>query len=78
MISPAQIRAARSLLGWKQSELAKAADLSLTALNNIERGAADPRVSTLAGIQKALEAAGIVFIAENGGGPGVRLRDRQG
>jgi transcriptional regulator with XRE-family HTH domain len=72
MISPAQIRAARSLLGWKQSDLATASDLSLTAMNNIERGASDPRASTLDGIQKALEAAGIEFT--NGDAPGVKLR----
>jgi transcriptional regulator with XRE-family HTH domain len=74
MIIPPQIRAARSLIGWKQSDLAKACGLSLTAINNIERGAADPRASNLAAIQRALEAAGVEFIAENGGGAGVRLR----
>ena len=74
MITPAQIRAARALLRWKQSDLAKAADLSLTALNNIEREVADPKASTLGSIQRALEAAGVVFIPGNGGGPGVRLR----
>jgi hypothetical protein len=46
----------------------------LTALNNIERGAADPRASNLDKIQRALEEAGVEFIAENGGGPGVRLK----
>jgi hypothetical protein len=32
---------------------------------------------TVAAVRQALEAAGIIFIAENGGGPGVRLKDRQ-
>jgi transcriptional regulator with XRE-family HTH domain len=76
MLTPAQIRAARSMLNWKQADLAKKAGLSLTGLNNIERGAADPRASTLVAIQRALEAAGIEFISENGGGPGVRLRKK--
>jgi transcriptional regulator with XRE-family HTH domain len=71
---PAQIRAARSLIGWKQSDLAKASGISLTALNNIERGAADPRASTLQAIEHALERAGVVFLDENGGGVGVRLK----
>lgn len=74
MITAAQIRAARGLIRWKQAELAAAAGLSLTALNNIEREAADPKASTLAALKRALEQAGVVFLAENGGGAGVRLR----
>lgn len=70
MISAAQIRAARGLLRWKQAELAAAAGLSLTALNNIEREAADPKASTLAAIQRALETAGVEFLDDHG----VRLR----
>ena len=49
MITPAQIKAARALVGWKQADLAKAAKLSLTALNNIERGEADPKRATVSG-----------------------------
>ncbi|MFL9827545.1 helix-turn-helix transcriptional regulator [Rhodoplanes sp. SY1] len=74
MISPSQIRGARAMLGLTQAQLAEAAGISTTALNNIERGSADPKVSTLSAIRTALEAAGIEFIAENGGGPGVRLK----
>ncbi len=62
------------MLGLTQADLAKAAGISATALNNIERGSADPKASTLLAIQKALEAAGVIFVAENGEGPGVRLR----
>ena len=75
-MTPSQIRGARGMLGMTQAELAAAAGMSTTALNNIERGAADPKASTLVAIQKALEAAGVVFVAENGHGPGVRLRKR--
>ncbi|MFG1278242.1 helix-turn-helix transcriptional regulator [Xanthobacter autotrophicus] len=74
MITPQQIRGARAMLGLTQADLAKAAGISATALNNIERGSADPKASTLLAIQKALEAAGVIFVAENGEGPGVRLR----
>jgi predicted transcriptional regulator len=74
MIIPEQIRGARAMLGLTQAELAKRAGISTTALNNIERGHADPKSSTLNAVQKALEGAGIVFVEENGGGPGVRLR----
>lgn len=62
------------MLGLTQADLAKAAGISATALNNIERGSADPKASTLLAIQRALEAAGVIFVAENGEGPGVRLR----
>ncbi len=51
MITNAQIRAARALLGWKQTELATAARLSEMSVKNIERGDTDPRVSTLHAIK---------------------------
>lgn len=59
MITAAQIRAGRALLNVKQSELAKAAGVSLATLNNIERGVGDPRSSTLQAIERALKSAGI-------------------
>ena len=62
------------MLGMTQADLAERASLSATALNSIERGTSDPRASNLAAIQHALEAAGVEFIPENGGGAGVRLR----
>jgi DNA-binding XRE family transcriptional regulator len=70
-----QIRGARGLLGWSQSELAARAGLSLPTVKRLETGVG-ARVSDEARsrIQRALEAAGIIFISENGGGPGVRLR----
>lgn len=77
MITPEQIRGARAVLGMTQAELAKAAGISTTGLNNIERGSADPKASTLRSIQAALELSGVVFLAEGemvAGGPGVRLR----
>lgn len=74
MIQPSQIRGARAMIGMTQAALAEAAGISTTALNNIERGAADPKASTLTAIQKAIEAAGVIFVPENGEGPGVRLQ----
>ena len=64
------------MLGLTQAGLAVAAGISTTALNNIERGTADPKASTLGAIRRALEDAGIEFIAQNGGGPGVRLKTK--
>jgi transcriptional regulator with XRE-family HTH domain len=74
MIVPAQIKAARALLGVTQARLAEMSGLSKTALINIEAGSSDPKASTLDRIQKSLEMLGAVFIPENGDGPGVRLR----
>ena len=76
MITPQQIRGARAMLGLTQAELAELAGISKTGLNNIESGAADPKISTLKAIEGALEAAGVIFIKENGEGPGVRLAKR--
>jgi len=77
MILIEQLRAARSLLGWSQSELAEQAGLSLPTVKRVEREGGDgPNVSEEARnkIRTALEKAGVEFIPENGGGPGVRLR----
>lgn len=77
MITPAQIKAARAMLDWKQTDLAKAAGLSEMSVKNVEKGQKDSRMSTIQSIRSALESAGIIFIDQNGNGPGVRLRDRQ-
>src|SRR3954447_21705769 len=69
MITPTQIRGARAMLDLTQKELAERAGLSATALVNIETGTSDPKASTLASIQEALEAAGAEFIPN-----GVRVR----
>lgn len=78
MITSAQIRAARALIGWKQTELAIAAGLSEMSVKNIERGSTDPRVSTLEAIRQALTKAGVEFINDDGGEGVVKLRNRQG
>lgn len=62
------------MLGMTQAALAKASGISTTGLNNIEKGNADPKASTLRAIESALSEAGVIFIASNGDGPGVRLR----
>ena len=51
------------------------AEVSIVTIRNFELEKSTPQRSTLAAIQRALESAGVVFIPENGGGPGVRLRD---
>lgn len=74
MITVAQIRAARALLGLTQKDLAQLAGVSLGTLNNIERGTqGDPKLSTMKAVQKALETAGVEFTDERSGGVGVRF-----
>jgi transcriptional regulator with XRE-family HTH domain len=75
MVAVEQLRAARGLLGWSQSELAARAGLSLPTVKRLE-GGFGPRVSddAQAKLQQAIEAAGIEFLHENGGGLGVRFR----
>jgi transcriptional regulator with XRE-family HTH domain len=75
VITIEQLRAARGLLGWSQSELAARAGLSLPTVKRLEAGFG-PRVSEEARekLQQAIESAGIEFVSENGGGVGVRFR----
>ena len=78
-VSIRQLKAARALIGWSQEELALAADVSLPTIKRLEaaEGLLAGRETTAHKIRSALEKAGIEFIDENGGGPGVRLRKRQ-
>lgn len=73
-IKPSQIRAARGLLDWTRDQLVMASGVPKSTLVRAETEATAPRQSTLSAIRTALEAAGVEFIAENGGGAGVRLR----
>jgi predicted transcriptional regulator len=75
MISSDQVRAARAILRLAQAELAKAAGVSLETIKRVEamEGELKIRLDTLTKIKSALEKAGVEFIAENGGGAGVRL-----
>jgi transcriptional regulator with XRE-family HTH domain len=73
---PVQLKMARAAVGWGVRELAKKAGVTANTVTRIENGA-DAKQSTMDRLQHALEAAGIEFIQENGGGPGVRLRKRQ-
>jgi predicted transcriptional regulator len=57
-----------------QADLARVSGVSDVTLKNFERGASDPRTSTLTAIVRALEAAGVEFT--NGDAPGVRLRKK--
>jgi transcriptional regulator with XRE-family HTH domain len=73
-ITPAQSRAARGLLGWTQQTLSERAGVGTVAVNQFENELSQPRRATLQVVRRAFESAGIEFIEENGGGPGVRMR----
>lgn len=71
-----QLRAARSMAGLTQAALAERAGVSVPTVKRLElgEGPLGVRLETLQKLQRALEAAGVIFVAENGDGPGVRLR----
>ena len=75
-VSVEQVKAARALLRWSQRDLARASGVSEPTIKRIEAkpGPLTGRPSTISAIRVALEKAGVLFIEENGGGPGVRLR----
>ncbi len=75
MITAAQCRAARGLLDWSQLDLAKQAGVGIVTVRQLEASTHEPRRATLDVVRRALEAAGVEFIDENGGGAGVRLRE---
>ncbi len=68
-----QIRAARALIGWSQSDLAKHADLSQTGIARIENGTNQPNSQTLQKITNAFDQADVEFI----GNSGVKKRTRE-
>jgi hypothetical protein len=78
-LTSAQIRAARALVRWTAKDLARESAVGVTTIRRAEL--ADDETSMTApndlAVRRALEAAGVEFIDENGGGPGVRLRQRK-
>ncbi|WP_375780213.1 helix-turn-helix domain-containing protein [Bradyrhizobium sp. ma5] len=75
-VSIRQIKAARALLNWSQEQLAVAAGISIPTVKRLEAqdGQLGGREGTATKILNSMRAAGVEFIDENGGGPGVRLR----
>lgn len=75
MTAPEQLRAGRALIGLSQAELAKRVGVSTMTVKRAEgAGQPVPSPETVGKIRAALEGAGVIFIAQNGGGPGVRLQ----
>ncbi|MGY5803367.1 helix-turn-helix domain-containing protein [Rhizobium sp. LEGMi12c] len=80
-ITSEQSRAARGLLDWSQTQLARESNLSESTIRDFEKGRRLPSVNNLAAVRRALEAAGVSFMDDGDvidGGPGVRLSKRHG
>jgi hypothetical protein len=76
LLTSAQIRAARALIRWSAEDLARETALGVTTVRRAELTASKTSLTHAndRAVRRALEAAGVEFIDENGGGPGVRLR----
>lgn len=68
-----QSKMARAALGLTVRDLAASAGVSHDTIVRFEAGE-ELKPRTVEAIQRALEEAGVIFVAENGEGPGVRLR----
>ena len=79
MLTSAQMRAARALLRWSDEDLARQSAVGVTTIRRAELTEQKTSMTAAndAAVRRALENAGVEFIDENGGGPGVRLRKRQ-
>ena len=75
-LTSGQIRAARAFLRWRAKDLARESAVGVATIRRAEL--TEDETSMTApndlSIRRALEAAGVEFIDDNGGGPGVRLR----
>ena len=78
-LTSAQIRAARSLIRWSAEDLAFQSSLSVATVRRAEMRDEETAMTVAndLAVRRALENAGVEFIDENGGGPGVRLRKVQ-
>lgn len=76
MLTGEQIRAARGLARMEQAQLAAAAGVSVQTVKRLEavKGPIGANTTTESAIRRACQEAGVIFIDENGEGPGVRLR----
>lgn len=75
-LTSAQIRSARALIRWSAEDLARSSAVGLTTIRRAELTEHETSMTTAndLAVRRALEEAGVDFIDENGGGPGVRLR----
>jgi transcriptional regulator with XRE-family HTH domain len=80
MLEPAQIRAARALLGWRQEDLSKASGVGTATIQRLEKSETSITgyVSTIMRIEAAFEKASVLFITDDEiAGIGVRLAKKK-
>jgi len=77
-MTPAQCRAARALIEWTQPQLAAAAGLGLSTVVDFEKARRAVSGDAVRSMERALHAAGVIFVDENGEGAGVRLKKQTG
>ena len=79
MITSNQIRAARALLRWSAKRLSQESEVSPPTIQRMEASDGVPKglSRNLEAVQRTLEQAGVMFVSNNGGGVGVRFRDRK-
>ena len=77
-LTGAQLRAARALLRWRAEDLATNSKVGVATVRRAEAidGETGLTAANAAAVRLALESAGVIFVDENGEGPGVRLRKR--
>jgi len=78
-LTSAQIRAARALIRWRAQDLARESAVGVATIRRAELAETETSMTAAnnLAVRRALETAGVEFIGENGGGPGVRLSKRQ-
>jgi transcriptional regulator with XRE-family HTH domain len=75
VLTPAQLRAARALIGWSREDLAEASGVGVNTTKDFEINDSNPKLETVRKWKRALEQAGVTFIEESEtDGPGVRLK----
>jgi len=73
-LTAAQCRAGRALIDWTQAQLSQSAAIDVQSIVDFERRVRAADETTRRRLRATLEAAGVVFISENGGGGGARLK----
>ena len=78
-LTPRLLRAARAMVGWQQAELATASGVPKPTISAFELKPETGKLATMnnRALVEAFEAAGLEFIPENGGGAGIRFRERK-
>jgi transcriptional regulator with XRE-family HTH domain len=80
MLTPAQLKAARALVGYTREDLAAKSGVFANTIKNFENGTSDPKRSTMLSWKRALEQASVEFLepTDDGKSEGVRFKSAKG